>query len=67
LLKRHNPSDEGEKKIYWQLSSPLHDIALAEFTWHKQLKRVSGRQLRNWWDLQGDFNVMANSRRLTVN
>jgi hypothetical protein len=31
-------------------------------------KEYQGEQLRNWWDLQGDFdNVMANSRRLTVN
>jgi hypothetical protein len=31
-------------------------------------KEFQGEQLRNWWDLQGDFdNVMANSRSLTVN
>jgi hypothetical protein len=31
-------------------------------------KEYQGEQLRNWWDVHGDFdNVMANSRRLTVN
>jgi hypothetical protein len=31
-------------------------------------KEFQGEQLRNWWDLQGDWdNVMANSRSLTVN
>jgi hypothetical protein len=31
-------------------------------------KEYQGEQLRNWWDVHGDFdNVMANSRSLTVN
>jgi hypothetical protein len=30
-------------------------------------KENQGEQLRNWWDIHGDFdNVMANNRRLTV-
>ncbi|MBI2020056.1 prepilin-type N-terminal cleavage/methylation domain-containing protein [Candidatus Daviesbacteria bacterium] len=30
-------------------------------------KSYQGKQLRNWWDVHGDFdNVMGNSRRLTV-
>lgn len=30
-------------------------------------KTYQGKQLRNWWDLHGDFdNVMKNSRRLTL-
>jgi hypothetical protein len=30
-------------------------------------KEFQGEQLRNWWDVHGDFdNVMANNRRLTV-
>lgn len=30
-------------------------------------KEYQGKQLRNWWDIHGDFdNVMANNRMLTV-